>query len=314
MIYIRGFPNNFAYWSDQLGNTDWSYDKVLPYYLKSEGNQHAPFVQYQNGKYHSGSGPWKINFFPPDGTKPLQKIFLDAAVEKGYPLIPKINADQYSGYLIQQAYVNDGRRQSTAEAFLLPAKSRKNLHIIKHAFVEKILIDKHNKAYGVKFSYKKKHNFTAIARKGVILSAGAIMSPIILMRSGIGSPRQLKQFKISTKACVPGVGANLWDHLYAFTCFQFNPTETPANAQLDAQYQYLMHNDGPLSSIGVEQMFGYVNGNNKSDKSFPDYEMLTIYSVKNSGALPTFMDALNFQDKYKQFLGNLNKQHDIGCC
>lgn len=110
---------------------------------------------------------------------------MSAAREAGNPTIDDINADRTLGYLRMQEITFAAHRYSTAKAFLVLAKHRPNLHIIKNALVEKILINKNNVAYGVKFRYKGTHIFRAIARKEVILSAGSVMSSQVLMLSGM---------------------------------------------------------------------------------------------------------------------------------
>lgn len=166
-------------------------------------------MSYDNGRYHSASGPMKIDFF--GNLIDTDKIFIDAALENGLTFIDDINADKTNGYLNLQGNTLNGRRQSTAKAFLIPAKNRPNLHVIKHALVKRILINNRNRAYGVKFTYKGK-TMKAFARKEVILSAGTIMSPMLLMLSGAGPQEELQKHKIPPKAVLTGVGKNLYDH------------------------------------------------------------------------------------------------------
>lgn len=131
-LYLRGFNKDFDHWSN-LGNLGWDYKSVLPYFKKSEANQYAPFVEYKNGKYHNASGPLKVDFYQYT-TNALDQVWLNAQREEGNPIIQDINANQLLGTFFTQATVANGRRQSTAKAFLIPAMNRTNLHIIKHAF------------------------------------------------------------------------------------------------------------------------------------------------------------------------------------
>lgn len=307
MIYIRGNKRDFDRWSE-LGNTGWNFDSVLPYFKKSEGNQYIPFVDYENGKYHNGSGPLKVSFTGVDGSEPAQKMLYDAAIERGNQGIDDINADKVLGYVRVEGTYFNGARQSTAKAFLIPAKNRPNLHIIKHAFVEKILINEQNVAYGVKFTYKGNHKLKAIGRKEVIVSAGAIMSPQLLMLSGIGPKNVLNKFKIPVKSDL-AVGRHLLDHIYTITWMKFNPTETTPLQELDALYQYAMYRTGPLSSIGSMQMVGFINTVNGT--GYPDFEIHFFYFTANSTGIRTFLDFYGFKNDIYQALLNENKNHDI---
>lgn len=307
MVYTRGRKEDYDQWS-KLGNSGWDYDSVLPYFKKSEGNQYKPFVSYQNGKYHNGSGPMKIDFFGQDGQDALRKIFLDAAVESGNPIIDDINADKDLGYLNMQATYANGRRQSAAKSHLIPAKNRPNLHVIKNAFVEKILIDENNNTNGVEFSYKEKHKFKAFARKEVILSAGTFMSPQLLMLSGIGPKMHLESFHIPLKMDLP-VGQNLIDHQSLFIWFRFNPTETSPTAQLDSLYQYVVHGTGPLTSRGVTNINGFINIGNKT--GVPNIQAQIFYFTKNASALTSYVNNVNYKDDIKHKLLSESLTHDI---
>lgn len=305
MLYLRGIKRDFDYWA-QLGNLGWDYESVLPYFKKSEGNLHSPFVE--NQRYHSGIGPVKIDFSINDGSQAFRKLFTDAAVERGNRIIADINADEELGYVRSQGTYGYGRRQSAAKAFLIPAKGRSNLHIIKHAFVEKILINAHNVAYGVQFRYKGQYVFQVIARKEVILSAGTVMSPHLLMLSGIGPRNILERHFIPVKSDLP-VGNNLLDHVYSFAWFKFNPTETPSSLPLDNMYQYLMHGSGPLTSIGVSQLIGFINTVNGTGS--PDFEIFFFYFPKNSPDFRTLLEKFDYKEEIKHQFLYLNRFYDI---
>lgn len=165
MMYLRGNKVDFDEWF-KLGNIGWDYENILPYFKKSEANHNPSFVAYKNGKYHSAEGPQNIDSFSADGLEHIKQMFLDVAAANGAEIVENINADKDLGYLNVQGYVFNGTRQSSAKAFLNPAKDRPNLHIIKNAFAQKILI-KDKRAYGVEFMYNGIQKFTAIAKKEV---------------------------------------------------------------------------------------------------------------------------------------------------
>lgn len=307
MVYARGRSEDFDQWSE-LGNVGWDFNSVLPYFKKSEGNLYQPFVLYRDGEYHNGTGPMKIDFFGQDGQDAYRQIFLDAAAEAGNQIIDDINADKNLGYLNMQAAYANARRQSAAKSFLIPAKNRKNLHIIKHAFVKKILIDKNNNAYGVKFVYKGKHKFKALARKEIIVSAGSFMSPQLLMLSGIGPKKHLQKFNIPVKSDL-AVGKNLIDHQSLYIWFRFNPTETSPTDDLDNLFQFAIHGTGPFTSRGVTNINGFLNTVNQT--GLPEFQVQLFYYKRNTSNLGTYVDFVNYKENIKQKLMFENLNHDI---
>lgn len=303
MIYVRGNRLDYDRWAE-LGNYGWDYDSVLPYFKKSEGNQCAPFVEYQNGKYHNASGPLKVDFLgnDEDEAEPLRQIFLKAASQAGHPIIEDINADKTLGYLKMQSTAYKGYRQSTAKAFLVPAKNRPNLHIIQNAFVEKILIDSNNVAYGVEFVYNDTFKFQAIARKEVILSAGVYMSAVLLMLSGVGPREDLEKLEIPIKSNLP-VGKSLVDHIETYVWFKFNPTEISPTEKLDNIYKWAIHKTGPLASRGVSTVNGFVNTLNNS--RYPDFQILQFYHKRNSFRFD------ELKKEIRDTLKKVNEKYDI---
>lgn len=275
MIYVRGNEQDFQEWVD-AGNPDWSYPNVLEYFKKSEGNTYQPFAR--NTRYHSGSGPLKVGFFGDLSSN--DKLFLNAAMESGIPCIEDYNADNLTGILNLQGTIDESRRQSSAKAFLRPVRYNRNLHVVRNAFVDKILFDKNNRASGVKFTYKRKHKLEVKVTKEVILSAGAIMSPVVLMRSGIGPKKQLDKYNITCRTNLP-VGKNLIDHVNVRLFFTYNSSQTPsAYAQEDGLYQFMTKNTGPLVSKGRLQAYVSSTG-----AKYPDYQLNFVYYPRGTSDL-----------------------------
>jgi choline dehydrogenase-like flavoprotein len=205
MIYVRGNKNDFDHWGN-LGNTGWDYKSVLPYFLKSEDNRN-PYLA--RSPYHATGGYLTVQEAP--WHTPLVAAFVEAGTELGYEN-RDINGERQSGYMIAQGTIRRGSRCSTAKAFIRPIRLRPNFHLALNAFVTKIEIDPHTKrAWGVEFV---RHNRKQVirARREVILSAGAINSPQILMLSGIGPRDHLQAMNIPVIQDLP-VGNNLMDHL-----------------------------------------------------------------------------------------------------
>lgn len=204
MLYQRGHRRDFDNWAAN-GNAGWSYNEVLPYFLKSE---RIGIDELKRSKFHGHDGYLSVQRAKYK-TKVL-KTFLEAADEFGYK-VNDPNGESLLGFSHAQATTRNGRRCSAAKSFLRPILKRPNLFISMKSRVTKILINSKTKiAYGVKF-IKNKKLYTILVRKEVILSAGTIASPQLLMLSGIGPAEHLTQFNISVIEDLP-VGYNLHDH------------------------------------------------------------------------------------------------------
>lgn len=205
MIYTRGHKSDYDHWA-ALGNTGWDYDAVLPYFKKSQ-KQHrgADF-------YHGDQG--LMNVIDPNFHFPASTAFIEACQEAGIPRNRDLNGANYEGVdFFQINQTENGQRCHSAASFLNPVLSRPNLTVITHAHVKEINIE-NKSATGVDyFDLKKNKKLTTIsAAKEVILSAGVINSPQILMLSGIGPASELAKHHIPLIHDLPGVGENLQDH------------------------------------------------------------------------------------------------------
>jgi choline dehydrogenase len=203
MVYVRGHPGDFDQW-EELGAAGWSYSDCLPYFRRAED------CRYGADTYRGESGPITIC----NGNNmenPLYHAFIDAGIEAGYPRSEDVNGYQQEGFGRMDMSIKDGVRSSTASAYLKPAMSRPNLAVRMHALSHRVLIQD-NRAVGVEYTMGNKV-LRATARREVILCAGPINSPKLLMLSGIGNARHLREHGIEPIHHLPGVGENLQDHL-----------------------------------------------------------------------------------------------------
>ena len=243
LLYVRGQAEDFNHWR-QLGNTGWAWDDVLPYFKRSETWKGDGDLDPARGK----SGPLSVS--PTRLKREIVDKWVDAAVNAGYRRNPDYNGSDQEGVGYFQLTLEKGRRCSSAVAYLKPARKRKNLTVITNAPAEKILI-KDNRAYGVQINIKGQSK-TVNARCEVILSAGAIGSPQILMLSGVGDAKELKKHEIPVEKNLPGVGKNLQDHLQARPVFKTNlPTMNTEINNLIKQgliaLQYGLTQSGPMT-------------------------------------------------------------------
>lgn len=253
MIYVRGNRNDYDLW-ESLGNVGWSFDNVLKYFMKSEDNRN-PYLA--KTPYHSSGGYLTVQESP--WRTPLSIAFLKAGMELGYQN-RDINGEQQTGFMLSQATIRRGSRCSTSKAFLRPVRLRKNLHVAVNAQVTKVLIDKNRRAYGVQF-IRNNRKYVVGAQKEVILSAGSLNSPQLLMLSGIGPAQHLAEHNIPVVADLK-VGHNLQDHvgLGGLTFIIDDPiTYTKDRFQKpEVLLDYIINERGPMTSPGIEGL-AFVN-------------------------------------------------------
>jgi choline dehydrogenase len=203
MVYMRGHRYDYDDWANAR-NTGWSYREILPYFLKSENNE-----EFDASPYHGKGGPMNVKNC--ESYSPLVEMMYQAAAELQMPRTNDFNGAQQEGFGTRQMNHRDGRRESGVTAFLNPIRNRKNLTSVTDALVDRVRI-KDKRAVGVEIiASGTRQGITA--RREVILAAGAIASPAILLRSGIGAAIELAHHGIAVVHDLPGVGKNLQDHL-----------------------------------------------------------------------------------------------------
>nr|WP_113866663.1 choline dehydrogenase [Brenneria salicis]NMN91196.1 choline dehydrogenase [Brenneria salicis ATCC 15712 = DSM 30166]RBP62272.1 choline dehydrogenase [Brenneria salicis ATCC 15712 = DSM 30166]RLM30523.1 choline dehydrogenase [Brenneria salicis ATCC 15712 = DSM 30166] len=207
MCYIRGNAMDFDNWATMPGLTDWSYLDCLPYFRKAETRDIGA------NEYHGGEGPVSVTT-PRTGNNELFHAMVEAGVQAGYPKTDDLNGYQQEGFgPMDRTVIPNGRRASTARGYLDHARDRQNLAIVTHALTD-IIIFEGKRAVGVNYFKGNGSDVqTAHARREVLLCAGAIASPQILQRSGVGPAEWLNRLAIPVVHDLPGVGENLQDHL-----------------------------------------------------------------------------------------------------
>lgn len=223
MAFVRGNARDFDQW-EAAGAEGWNYSACLPYFKKMESWMHG------GSEYRGGAGPVHVNAGNSMRLNPLYQAFIDAGLEAGYPYTEDYNGYQQEGFGQKHMNVARGVRQSTAVTYLRAAKYRKNLTVITHTLVDKVLFEG-DKAIGVRYQ-SAGQTLDVVASQEVVLSAGSIGSPAVLQRSGIGPATVLEKADVAVRVDSPGVGENLQDHLEVY--FQYECTQPVSlNRKLD---------------------------------------------------------------------------------
>ena len=213
MVYIRGHKWDYDHWAS-LGNDGWSYEEVLPYFIKSEHNE-----AFEN-KYHGKNGPLNVSQLRHDN--PFTRYFVEAG-SKHHKINDDFNGSDQEGVGVYQVTQKNGKRCSAAVAYLNPIKHRKNLTIMTDTVVDKVII-KDQRAVKVR-CIRKNNNHELSAKREILLCGGAYGSPTILMRSGIGDENFLKSKDIDCLVDLKGVGENLQDHIDYITSHRVDSWE-----------------------------------------------------------------------------------------
>jgi len=267
MIYIRGAKSDYDAWAYN-GAPGWSYADVLPYFKKSEDHEDGP------GEYHGAGGPLPVTRIREPN--PATIAMIEAAAEIGVPKNDDPNADEILGVGLTHLTVRDGRRMSTWTAFIEPVVDRPLLTVITSAQVESLVFDGAGRAAGVRLSgpglrYARRTDpadsvphpvlpeWTATELRcsgDVIVSAGVIGSPQLLLLSGIGPPDGLRPLGIGVRADLPGVGANLHDHLLA-TLLYSSARKIPAGKANNLEAHFFARSDPGMTAPDLQPLMSH---------------------------------------------------------
>jgi choline dehydrogenase len=243
MIYARGHRTDYDSWAYD-GCVGWDYSSVLPYFKKSEN--------YEGGanEYHAVGGP--LNVSKNRNPHPICAAAVQAAMEAGFPLNEDCNGKDILGVGFADLTIKDGRRHSAAAAFLTPARNRPNLTVLTGAQVTRLTIQR-DRCTGVEYSVNKRMH-TSRASREVLLSAGSIGSPHILMLSGVGDEAELRAAGVPVVHHLPGVGKNLHDHGLSSVIFE-SGREIPAAQNNFLESQLFWKSDARRLGPDLQPLF-----------------------------------------------------------
>ena len=266
MLYVRGHRWDYDHWSN-LGNNGWSYDEVLPYFLKAEHNE------IFKDEFHGQDGPLNVTKIRHEN-RPTKDFVETGSRIFGYN--DDFNGEKQEGIGFYQTTQKGGKRCSAAKAYLVPCLDRENLTVMTETNVNKIIID-NNKAVGVECLNDKGELFSIMANKEVLLCSGAFGSPQILLRSGIGPSEEIIKHDIEHVHELPGVGKNLQDHIDYLSVHRYNSMELIGFSLKSIFYKfpleilkYIFAKVGMFTST-VAEAGGFIKSDDKLD--IPDMQL-----------------------------------------
>ncbi|KAI5696453.1 hypothetical protein M8J75_013200 [Diaphorina citri] len=289
MLYVRGNRRDYDAW-EAAGNEGWSYRDTLPYFIKSESVNISSLV---DSPYHGTQGPLSVEEFR--YYSPVTEAFVESARELGYE-VGDINGERQTGFTRAHGTLKNGLRCSTAKAYLRPIIARPNLHVSLHSHAYRVHFepgpDGQMRAAGVVVKKGRKDPVLVRARREVILSAGAIGSPQLLMLSGIGPADHLQELRIPVIQNLP-VGYNLQDHIAmggATYLIESPPECLPLGAgivlprifTIDSLMRFLRNHDGPLYGLPFCEGMAFVNTKHNTDgPEWPDIQLFFASAADN---------------------------------
>lgn len=305
MVFLCGTDRDYDTWRAQ-DNPGWDYNSLLPYFKKFESNKKSGIDK----NYHGTEGPLGVGDFK--SKDPFIETFRDGYSQLGYNANSDFNAREYNGYVKVQGTIDGGERFSAARAFLLPVKNRPNLTIMKGSIVEKVLFNG-TTAIGVKVVTKISEcsEIKIYARKEIILSAGAIGTPKILLKSGIGRSADLDPFEIEQVKDL-AVGQNYNDHPKSVHFVKVNPDAKaiPLWDQVVDASNYILSRTGTFSYVSSID-FNLIINTTDPKATYPDIFLLGLRTGKAMDLLSDVLYQQGFKQKYIDAVIEANKESEI---
>jgi choline dehydrogenase-like flavoprotein len=286
MVYMRGHKTDYDHWAEQ-GNPGWSYADVLPYFKKAENNERT--FNATDAPFHGKGGP--LNVMDLRSPSKYGPIFVEAGKQAGHPESKDFNGAEQHGVGMHQVTHKNGERYSAAKAYLTPNLSRPNLTVITSAHTTRILLEG-KRAVGVEYHQGSEIKQIKASRE-VLLCAGALQSPQILMLSGIGPTAELQTHGIAVVHDLPGVGENLQDHIDVVQVVNaphlkdlFGVSLSGLVQAIKGIFEWRKHRTGMLTTNFAEAG-GFIK--TSPDEATPDLQLhFVIGKLVDHGRKPTF--------------------------
>ncbi|XP_057339326.1 glucose dehydrogenase [FAD, quinone]-like [Microplitis mediator] len=307
--YVYGHKKDFDDWEAE-GNEGWDFESVLPYFKKS-ANYPREIIEQYGDNYLGTEGPMSARLLNYTSSS-FSETILNAVAEKGIPKIDIFNTNRYIGFTKMHVNVENGQRVNAAKAYLSPIKDKENLYVMTSTRTDQILIS-NNQTIGVRVTLKNGKTVDINASKEVILSAGAMESPKLLMLSGIGPKKDLDELEIDCIADLP-VGQNLidqliWPGVFLEFANQTHVHKTDSDSQDDA-YMYLAHKEGPLAAMDGFDFSGFVNVNDLNSTN-PNIQFQNYYVAQGDDSMMSqVLDTFNLSPEVRDFIVNSTMTND----
>lgn len=309
MLYDRGIESDYTKF-EMAGLTKWSWEDVLKYYKRSEDCKFEKITTHETvSRSHSVGGKLCVDSFRNTRTVEIRQVYSKALNAVNYDTLDFFDVKNHQGFVSSIAIVKNGLRVNAAKAFLKNANKKYNLKISANSLVKKIIFEG-EKAVGVEFENSVGELIQVKCKKNVVLSAGPIGSPKLLMESGVGPKALLDSLKIPVVVENNNVGLNLQAHptfLGIVVKFEMQPVKSYSISEM--VFEYLMKHTGPLATIGLCSFTGFIDidGN-----GIPDIQILFYYySQDDTVFMPSQLDAFNFNDNITEQIIDLNEENDI---
>jgi choline dehydrogenase-like flavoprotein len=274
MLYVRGRPLDYDLWEAE-GAAGWGWEDVRPYFLRAEDNERGA------SEHHATGGPLRVE--DERSPRPLTTTFLEAAEAAGIPYIDDYNGPEQDGAALCQVTQKGGRRWHAGNAYLAPARSRANLEVVTGTTVLRVELEG-DRAVGVRVAGRGGRERLIRAEREVILSAGAIASPQLLLLSGVGAPDELREAGIEVRHDLAGVGRDLQDHPFVVCIWDVPGGGSLADAQKPrAMLEWLTRRTGPLTST-VAEAFAFVRTRPGLPAADIQYHFAPAYFVDHGAA------------------------------
>ena len=269
MVYMRGKPSDYNRWEESTGDNNWNWNSIIKNFIKLENNERI------EDQFHGNFGSLKVS--DPGYVAEGSNIYIKTMQELGLPYNSDFNDGNQYGVGLMQFTIGDGKRCDVVKAFLKSVESNTNLDIQLNTVVTKVILE-NKKAIGVEtISRGKQKIFNG---NEIILTAGALVTPKILMHSGIGEEEHLKKFNIKVVENLKGVGKNLQDHHEVPVISKTKPgygyfNEDKGLRMIKNGLQYLLFKSGPVRSIGVD-CCSFLNPENLKDSNDPKIKLYCV--------------------------------------
>ncbi|XP_050548240.1 glucose dehydrogenase [FAD, quinone]-like [Daktulosphaira vitifoliae] len=309
MLYDRGLEKDYLY-LESIGLTKWGWKYALKLYKKSEDCKFEKITTSKTVKnFHSQGGKVSVDSFRNTRTLGIRQSFSKAISSSNLKTVDYFDVKNHRGFVSSIAMIKNGLRLNAARAFLTDANRKYNLRVALKSTAKRLLFED-NKVVGVEFENSIGELIKVRVTEGVVLSAGPIGSPQLLLQSGIGPKSLLNSLAIPEVAVNERVGSNLQAHasfLGMIVSFETQPLKAYSISEM--VYEYLLKQSGPLANIGLSSFTGFIDVN---EDGTPDVQIhFYYYSEDDTVFMPSQLDAFNFNDNITEQIIDINENNDM---